>query len=206
MKKLAYFLSIAAMLSLSACEKDDSSDTTTDPNNSNPGTTNLTNNTLIAGAQSAEFNKYAVASYTDVNTNKQYIDISIYKDNFATNRENYILIHLDEIPTASKTLNWQSGASAPGDITADEFVIFPKVADARWYGVYSTDGFATTGQMHAVVNGSKLTLWFEDITLADNYISVNVTAEEEVSGKFTFNIADLQNISDRPEEHDLVAE
>ncbi len=85
-------------------------------------------------------------------------------------------------------------------------MIFPKVADARWYGVYSTDGFATTGQMHAEVNGSKLTLWFEDITLADNYISINVTAEEGVSGKFTFNIADLQNITERPVEHKLVAE
>lgn len=92
MKKIAYFLSVAAILSLSACEKDDSSDTTTnDPNDNNSGTTKLSNNTLIAGAQSAELNKYAIASYTDVNTNKEYIDISVYKDNFATNRENYIL-------------------------------------------------------------------------------------------------------------------
>lgn len=206
MKKLFYFLSFGVLIGLSACEKDEDDTSTQDPNQNNPSNTELTNNTLIAGEQSASLNKFSIHRATDVNTNKDYIDISVYKDNFATNRENYILFTLGEIPTASKTLQWQSSSNAPGDITADEFVIFPKVADKRWYGVYSSEAFTTTGELHAELENGKLTLWFEKIKLADNYISVNVNEEEEISGKFTFNLADLQNISDRPVEYDLVAE
>lgn len=190
-------MSLLALVSLSACENEDSNDVNEDPNANGGSSSNLTNNTLVVGAQSSALNLYTVHQATDVNTNKEYIEIYIFKDDLA-NRDNYLLMTLKEIPTSSKTLSWQSGSSAPGDLTADQFTLFPKLADQRWYGVYSSTGFETTGDMQATVNGSKLTLSFEDIELADNFISTNVNARENVSGKFTFNTSDLQNLPTRP--------
>ncbi len=192
MKKLVYLFSFLAAFGLSSCEED-STEATEDPTN-NGGSNSVTNNSIVVGAQSADLNLYTAYIATDFNTNKDYIDIFIYKDNPA-NRENYLQLTLHEIPSSSKTLTWQAGSSAPGDLGADEFTMFPKVADKRWYGVYSTNGFETTGEMQATVNGSKLTLSFENIELADNFISANVTEREDVSGKVTFNLADLQNLT-----------
>lgn len=197
MKKLIYLFSIAAAFGLSSCEKD-STDTTEAPNNGNNGCeSSITNNTVIAGAESVTLNKYTAHIATDVNTNKDHIDIFIFKDSPA-NRENYLQIFLHEIPAGSKTLTWISGSSNPGDIAADEFIPLPKVADQRWYGVYSSNGFETTGNMEANVNGSKLTLSFEDIELADNFISSDVNTRENLSAKVTFNISDLQNLETGP--------
>ncbi|GEM_PF-2204856 len=197
MKKLVYLLSFLAAFSLGSCEKE-STDTSDDPTNNNGGgSSSLANNTLVAGAQSSTLNMYTAYIATDVNTNKDYIDIFIFKDSPA-NRENYLQIFLHEIPSSSKAMTWISGSSHPGDIAADEFILFPKVADQRWYGVYSTNGFETTGDMQATVNGSKLTLSFEDIELADNFISANVNARENLSGKVTFDLSDLQNLGNSP--------
>lgn len=198
MRKLAYLIGAFSLVLFSACEKEDNN-TTEDPTNNGGGGGNssLTNNVIVVGAQSADLNMFTAHQPTDVNTGKEYIDIFVFKDSPA-NRENYIQFTLNEVPTSSMVLNWQSGSSAPGDLKADEFTMFPKVADTRWFGVYSTDGFETTGELNAEVNGSKLTLWFEDIELADNFISTNVTTRENVSGKLTFNLSDLQNLTDRP--------
>ena len=186
---------LTGAVALSSCEKDE---TENDESNNEPtNNSNLANNTLKAGSESVMLNLYTAHRSTDVNTNKEYIDIYIFKDN-AANRANYLQIALNEIPSATKELSWQSGSSAPGDLTPDEFVIFPKVNDMRWYGVYSTTGFETTGKMQAEVDGSKLILSFKDIELADNFISTNVSQTEKVSGKFTFNLPDLQNLGTRP--------
>lgn len=203
MKRL--FLIPFLVFGLVACEKDDSSTDDPSGNDQNPGTTTLANNTLIVGDSSTSLNMYSAFQATDVNTNKQYYDIFIYKDNVA-DRKQYLLIHLTEIPSASKTLNWQATGSAPGDIGTDEFVLFPKLNDRRWYGEYTSDGWANSGTMEAVVSNGKLSLWFEDIELADNFLTPNVTERKDCSAKVTFNLADLQNLGTRPELFNLVDE
>jgi hypothetical protein len=195
MKRL--FIIPLLVLGLISCEKEDTSTDDPSGNNNNPGTSNLSNNTLIVGDSSTTLNMYSAFQATDVNTNKPYYDIFIFKDNVA-DRKQYLLIHLTEIPSSSKTLNWQATGSAPGDISADEFVVFPKLNDRRWYGEYTTDGWTNTGTMNAVVNGGKLTLSFENIELADNFLTPNVTERKDCSAKVTFNLADLQNLDTRP--------
>ena len=192
-------------ISLIACEKDDDS-TTNDPgNDGNNNPSALTNNMISVGTDSTSLNKYSAYVATDVNTNKSYFDIFIYKDD-VLDRKQYMLLHLTEIPTASKTLNWQSGANAPGAIKADEFVIYPKVNDKRWFGVYTVSGYETAGTMQATVNNGKLTLSYEDVELADEFISVNVTERKKCSGKITFLLSDLQGLSTTAQTLDLVAE
>lgn len=182
------------ILGLVACEKDD---TTTDDNtntNNNNNNTSLTNNTLTVGSNTSALNLYNCYVATDVNTNQDYYSFFIYKDD-VLDRKQYISLALKEIPSASKTLDWQSGSSAPGALTADEFALQAKVNDEIWYGEYSVDGWATTGTMQAVVSNGKLTLWWENIELADNFITPNVTSREKCSGKLTFNLSDLQSAS-----------
>lgn len=181
------------ILGLVACEKDD---TTTDDNTNNNNNNNnpaLTNNSISVGDASSTLNLYTAYLATDVNTNADYYTFFIYKDD-VLDRKQYINLQLKEIPSASKTLSWQSGNSAPGALTADEFAMQVKVNDKDWYGEYSANGWATTGTMEAVVSNGKLTIWWENVELSDNFITPNVTERKNCSGKLTFNISDLQTV------------
>lgn len=197
MRTTAFLLVAGLLLGMSSCEKDDKLDDDGNNNNNPPSNSTLANNTIYAGSDSASLNLFTAYRAIDVNTNQEYIDIFIYKDS-PLNRENYLQIGLKEIPSVDKVLNWQSGASAPGALTPDEFVIFPKVNDKTWYGVYTTTGFETTGEMTAKIDSGKLILTYEDIELADNFISINVTERMKNSGKITFNLSDLQNLGTSP--------
>lgn len=182
------------ILGLVACEKDDTTTDDNTNNNNNNNNTTITNNTLTVGSNTSSLNLYTAYLATDVNTNLDYYTFFIYKDD-VLDRKQYINLQLKEIPSASKTLDWQSGSSAPGDLTADQFALQAKVNDEIWYGEYTVDGWATTGTMQAVVSNGKLTLWWENIELADNFITPNVTSREKCSGKLTFNLSDLQSAS-----------
>lgn len=194
-RNLFYTAAIGLTFFLSACEKEETQDPSN--NNNNPGNQNIENNTLYAGSNTGPVNKYTAHQPTDVNTNKDYINVFVFKDNVA-NSTHWIELLLHEIPSGNKTLTWQSGSSAPGDLQADEFVFRMKMNSDTWYGVYATNGWQTTGTINAVVDGNKLVISFEDIELADNFISTNVTKTEKVSGKITLNLDDLQNLQPGP--------
>lgn len=164
-----------------------STDTTTTTNNS---TANAANNTIEIEGNVAAFDTYMVLKGVDVNSNKEYYDFLFYADPYSGSSD-YIRLLLTEIPAASKDLSWQSGSYAPGDLTANEFSFDVKVNGEQWWGEYAVDGWNTTGTMKAVVTGSKLTLWFNDIELGDSYLTSSITKKGNCSGKLTFDTSDL---------------
>jgi hypothetical protein len=200
MKNLIYASAIALSMLFSACENEEAPANTQDNNennNSQNTPVNLDNNTIYAGSYSGKLKHYTAHRATDVNTNKENIVIFVYGDDL---RGDHIEIGLKEVPSTNKTLNWQSGSAAPGDLTPDQFLLRTKADGNNWYGILATDGsgYQTTGEMIAEVNGNKLVLSFQNIELADNSIESKIEARSKVSGKVSLNLDDLQNLDVSP--------
>lgn len=187
-------------LSFTACNKgtdpnnpsNNTTDTTTTDTTTttNTGTAKATNNTIEIEGNVAAFNEYYVTRAVDVNSNKEYYDFLFYTAPYSGTSE-YMRFLLTELPTETKTLSWQSGSYAPGDLKANEFSFDIKVNGAQWWGEYAVDGWATTGTAQATVTGTKLTIWFNDIELGDSFLTSSITKRDKCSGKITFDMADI---------------
>lgn len=215
MKKLFYSSLIFCTIATVSCKKNDDiidpvvttiDTTTTTTTTNNNDYSSISNNSATVNGHTTNFTAY-MATYvaTEVNSGNDYYDIILHNPPYALENDRFQIL-LGEIPSKSKELSWQSGSSAPGNITADEFAMYPKINGETWYGEYSTDGWATTGKVQVTVNGDKMTLAFADIELADNYITANVSKREKIKGKFTFQLSDLNSLTESWQTFDLVAE
>ena len=221
MKQTIFFFTLALVLSLVSCNKEDDpidpinttdstivdttvTDTTvTDTTDNN--SSSATNNTLEAGSKTSSFDTYNANYFNDVNTGKNYYDLLIYADPYGWDSD-YLQIHLGEIPSETKELSWQSSPSAPGDITADEFTVYIKVDGQQWWGEYSTTAWVTTGKMNATVNGDILTLSFSDLELGDSYLTASITERIKCNSKISINLNDIADVETAGVTASLVSE
>jgi hypothetical protein len=205
MKKF-FFLYLLAGLSFSACEKDDDNKTPDDNNNGGNNSLSVANNTVVAGSKSANLNKAFLNIIQDINAGgTEVFTIYCYLDN-ATNRTNTLSIDLKKVPSSSTTLTWQSGSNALGEMTPSELHSIVKVDDEQWFGVYTANGYEASGNMDVTIKDGKITFAFEGIELGDDFISSRVSTKVKCGAKITMPLAELQDVTARGKEIDLIPE
>ena len=169
-----------------SCTKSDNKDDTPQDNNNN--TSDITNNTVMHTDATGSLTKYMVYYVeNDVNNGGDYYEISAWTGEFLGLANDYMRLFLNEVPSANKTYNWQTGGNSPGALSSDEFFVQAKINGKVWYGVYTSTAWTTTGSLDATVSGDKIIFTFSDIELSDNYISTNVTETKKISGKITIS-------------------
>lgn len=182
-------LGTAVAFTAVSCSDDttDTSDNNSNNNSNNNNTTEVTNNTVVIDGTEYALSKY-VFKEVDINGDVYY---ELVGRAVLTSNHPSISFRFGAIPTGNDTWQFQTSSSNPALLEDDEFWTQVSGDADTWYPEFSSTAFSTTGDLVVEVNGSVMTLSYENIELADNYITSNVTERVLVSGKVSIDMDDF---------------
>lgn len=191
MKTLLRALAISLPVILfSACSDkvtdDDNSNSNNNNNNNNP--TQVANNTVVVDGVEYALSKYVFKEVVDGTGDNHY---ELVGRAVLTSNQPSVALRFGALPTANTTWHFQDSSNNPALLESDEF--WTQVGDdaSTWYPEFTSTAFAQTGDLVVEVNGSVMTLSYENIELADNYLTPNVTTRVSVSAKISVDMSDF---------------
>lgn len=191
MKKVIAVGVLFGMFALTACEKKEDTSTEEPVTETPSGNVTVDNNEVSADGEKGSLNEYYAQYPVDANSNKPFLDIFAYAD---MGTDSYMAFHIamHDVPTESKTLEWQSGDNAPGNIAADEFIADVTVNKASWYGGFTSDGYGVTGTLEVIVSGDEITFALPEIQLGNDLLDHKITERVNCSAQITLKLSELQ--------------
>lgn len=180
----------ATLIFASACTED-----VTDPDNSgnnngnNNNPTNVTNNTVVIDGTEYALSKYFISEIVDGTGSPHY---ELVGRAVATSNKPSVSFRFGALPSGSTTWHFQDSSNNPALLESDEYWTQASDTVGTWYPEFTTTAFVNSGDVSVVMTGTVMTLSYESLELADNYITPNVTERVLVSTKISIDLDDFQ--------------